>query len=76
MPTEEAKNAYRLLQRALWHRHIARPETCEQCGARPEYDRLQGHHDDYTKPLDVRWLCRSCHGRHHGALKRALRMAA
>lgn len=28
-----------------------------------------GHHTDYHRPLDVVWLCRSCHGRVHGAMK-------
>lgn len=34
---------------------------CEVCGD-PMTD---GHHDDYSKPLDVRWLCRTHHIEHH-----------
>lgn len=32
-------------------------------------DGLEAHHHDYTKPLDVTWLCRPCHRRFH-ALER------
>jgi hypothetical protein len=44
---------------------LARPSSCSKCGAscKPE-----AHHDDYTKPLDVRWLCVPCHRRHHTEL--------
>jgi ribosomal protein S27AE len=34
---------------------------CEACGAAESV----AHHDDYSKPLAVRWLCPSCHRRHH-----------
>jgi hypothetical protein len=39
---------------------------CAFCGAE---DGLEAHHHDYTKPLDVTWLCKPCHRRFH-ALER------
>lgn len=43
------------------------PQPCEVCGTRKQID---AHHDDYSKPLDVRWLCRSHHRQHHADLAR------
>ena len=54
-----AKEARRALRRArIVHVHV-----CEQCGA--DHGDIHGHHDDYAKPLELRWLCRSCHIRLH-----------
>ena len=64
MATPEMRAAYRAFQRAK----MRPPMACEQCGGKHEYDALQAHHDDYSKPLEVRWLCRSCHQRHHDAI--------
>lgn len=36
-------------------------EPCEVCGA----TKVHAHHDDYNKPLDVRWLCPRHHQEHH-----------
>ena len=34
---------------------------CENCGALE----VEAHHDDYDKPLEVRWLCRHDHRQLH-----------
>ena len=42
-------------------------QPCEVCGAVP----VDAHHDDYSQPLAVRWLCRKHHKQHHNANGRA-----
>jgi hypothetical protein len=34
------------------------PQPCEVCG---RTDRIEMHHDDYSRPLKVRWFCRAHH---------------
>lgn len=41
-------------------------KPCEVCGEFPS----QAHHDDYSKPLDVLWLCTVHHGERHRLLNR------
>lgn len=36
------------------------PQPCEVCGSPG-----QRHHDDYDKPLEIRWLCLAHHGEAH-----------
>ena len=33
------------------------PKPCEVCGD----EKVEKHHDDYSKPLQVRWLCKQHH---------------
>jgi len=48
------------------------PQPCEVCGEFLLGDGgrrlVDAHHDDYSKPLDVRWLCGEHHAEHHRAL--------
>ena len=37
---------------------IEKPKKCEVC---EKVKSLQGHHEDYSKPLEVIWLCSGCH---------------
>lgn len=66
----EKRAAHVQLGNALRDGKLVR-QPCESCGA----ERAHAHHDDYSKPLDVRWLCPPCHAAHHRALRRAAEMA-
>ena len=46
---------------------LTKPRFCERCGTQPEARLLQGHHHDYSKLLDVEWLCVTCHRKEHWA---------
>lgn len=52
--------AYRIYREALRIDQLIR-KPCEVCGD----PHSQGHHRDYTKPLEVVWLCRKHHAREH-----------
>ena len=66
----EAKNPERIrmvrraidaVRRATQKGTLIRPTACEACGVQGR--QITAAHHDYTRPLDVRWLCRPCHGR-------------
>jgi hypothetical protein len=57
--------AHKLLQNALKKGIIVKPKKCEICN---KEKRIIGHHDDYMKPLVVKWICDSCHLKVHGRL--------
>lgn len=52
------RRATKKLERALKWKWVVRPDHCSVClkSCKPH-----GHHDDYNKPLEVRWLCSKCH---------------
>ena len=51
----EAGNA---VHRALRAGLLTRPDYCEDCG---NTGRIEAAHADYSRPLEVDWLCQPCH---------------
>jgi hypothetical protein len=47
---------------------IEKPDCCSRCGSKED---IEGHHEDYGRPLDVVWLCFKCHRELHMLLRRA-----
>jgi ribosomal protein S27AE len=52
--------AHSAVARAIRSGSLVR-QPCESCG----HTTSVAHHDDYDKPLAVRWLCQACHKHHH-----------
>lgn len=72
--TNDDIRSYRSRNPIKWAAHIlvnnkvkngtlVKADSCEDCGTTDL--RLHGHHDDYAKPLEVRWLCPVCHKAWH-----------
>jgi hypothetical protein len=59
----EKVRARRNLRKAVERGRIAKPAFCQICltACNPH-----GHHDDYSAPLAVRWVCQACHSVIHG----------
>lgn len=65
----DADRARQILKNAVNRGMVRRALRCEACGG--EGAQTNGHHEDYSRPLFVTWLCRSCHaglegGQHFG----------
>lgn len=62
------KRAQGMVTRAILSGKLTR-EPCCICGD----PKTEGHHDDYSKPLDVRWLCKKHHDEVHREINRLRR---
>jgi hypothetical protein len=55
-------NAAQKLRYALRVRKVKKADSCQDC---KRTTRLSAHHEDYSNPLEVVWLCSSCHKLRH-----------
>lgn len=60
------RNARAMVNSAIRRGFLA-VKTCEVCGID---ENIEAHHDDYMKPLDVRWLCKKHHQEHHRTVQK------
>lgn len=60
------RSAHCKVARALLRGILIRPLKCEKCS---EETKIEAHHDDYAKPLEVLWLCTECHANRHKELR-------
>lgn len=58
----ERKNAQQIAERAIKKSVIVKPKTCCICGMETK---LYAHHPNYNEPLNVIFLCCSCHNKIH-----------
>ena len=60
---EEKRKAHIKVGNALRSGRLTKPACCQRCNI--QTTKLDGHHEDYSKPLEVMWLCEPCHGQRH-----------
>jgi hypothetical protein len=60
----EKRRAQKMVETAVRTGKLPR-SPCERCGSL----KAEAHHEDYSKPLDVSWLCRKHHLARHRELK-------
>jgi hypothetical protein len=66
----DKRRAQKTVENALvWGRMTRKP--CERCGA----DKAHAHHENYSKPLEVMWLCPKHHRQRHADINAIHRVA-
>ena len=61
----EKCRAHYAVSNAVRDGRLRKPDRCSRCNdSRDWWFRLEAHHEDYSKPLEVTWLCPPCHRRY------------
>lgn len=58
----KTRDARQILRRAVAKGEIIKKLECKWCDSNLN---IEAHHEDYSKPLEVIWLCRKCHKNKH-----------
>jgi len=61
------QNARNVFRNAVQRKELLRPNRCSTCGI---VGKIDGHHEDYNKPLEIVWLCKRCHRLRHVELRK------
>lgn len=61
-------NARRVVEAAVKAGVLSKPGSCSKCGKTS--CRIEAHHEDHARPLDVTWLCVSCHRKRDAEIRR------
>ncbi len=61
----EKFKASRMVSERVFRGTIKKPTMCVDCLKATPKKNLAGHHEDYSKPLEVEWLCPGCHKLRH-----------
>lgn len=54
-------NAYKVVEQAMATGTLEKPSRCSICGCSSDEHRIEAHHENYSKPLDIIWCCTPCH---------------
>lgn len=65
------RNAHLKVSRAVMNGTIKRENNCSNCSSDIK---VEAHHEDYSKPLEVIWLCSKCHHLRHKELREIERL--
>lgn len=64
---QRRKSVARAYANVYQKRGLLKPKPCEDCSSE-KVEKVEKHHADYSKPLDVTWLCRPCHLKRHDSV--------
>lgn len=66
----QRRRAVKTVRIALACGEVTRPVKCDLCEKQNAF--IDAHHNDYTKPLEIEWVCRKCHKMVHRQINNAM----